>query len=108
MPANWKELMTVLIDKKGNANEISNFHPIAPMSCIYKLLMSIMANHLVNYAIDNELLLGFQKSTRPVEGCYEHMFLTQSLVLDAKQLQKKTFSWHGLISEMRLVVFHMM
>ena len=64
VPANWKELMTVLIRKKGDAGEISNFCPIALMSCIYKLLMSVMANRLVNYAIDNDLLSAYQKTIR--------------------------------------------
>ena len=50
--------------------------------------MSIIANRLVDFAIVNELLSDSQKSARPSEGCYEHTFLLQSLLLDAKRLQK--------------------
>ena len=97
VPATQKESLTVLIHKKGDAGEISNFRPIALMSCIYKLFMSVMANRLVNFAIDNDLLSACQKSARPTEGCYEHTFLLQSLVLDAKWLQKNVFlAWLDL------------
>ena len=75
VPATRKESLTVFIHKKGDAGEISNFRPIALMSCIYKLFMSVMANRLVNFAIDNDLLSACQKSARPSEGCYEHTFL---------------------------------
>ena len=44
------------------------------MSCIYKLLMAILAKRLTRWAIDNEILSPEQKSARPSEGCYEHSF----------------------------------
>ena len=97
VPASWKQSMTVLIHKKGDADEISNYRPIALMSCIYKLFMSVMASRIVTYAIANNLLSDCQKSARPSEGCYEHTFLLQSLVLDAKRLQKNVFlAWLDL------------
>jgi hypothetical protein len=88
VPAKWKSSRTVLIHKKGDASDISNFRPIALMSCIYKLFMSVMADRLVNYSIENNYLSSSQKSARPTEGCYEHTFVLQSLVLDAKRHQK--------------------
>ena len=97
VPASWKQSMTVLIHKKGDADEISNYRPIALMSCIYKLFMSVMASRIVTYAIANNLLSDCQKSARPSEGCYELTFLLQSLVLDAKRLQKNVFlAWLDL------------
>ena len=50
--------------------------------------MSIMANRLVNYLIDNNFMSSSQKSARPNEGCYEHTYILQSLVLDAKRHKK--------------------
>ena len=88
VPKQWKSATTILIHKKGDSHDVSNFCPIALMSCIYKLFMSIIANHLVDFAIVNEFLSDSQKSARPNEGCYEHTFLLQSLLLDAKRLQK--------------------
>ncbi|CAB4035547.1 Hypothetical predicted protein [Paramuricea clavata] len=88
VPVQWKSSRTVLIHKKGDVSDVSNFRPIALMSCIYKLFMSVMAERLVNYSIENNLLSSSQKSARPTEGCYEHTFILQSLVLDAKRHQK--------------------
>ena len=88
VPKQWKSATTILIHKKGDSHDVSKFCPIALMSCIYKLFMSIIANRLVDFAIVNEFLSDSQKSARPNEGCYEHTFLLQSLLLDAKRLQK--------------------
>ena len=46
MPLPWKQAVTVLIYKKGESSDVSNFRSIALMSCIYKLLMGIMAKRL--------------------------------------------------------------
>ena len=91
VPADWKSSVTILIHKKGDASDVSNFRPIALMSCIYKLFMGVMANRLVSFAIDNDLMSASQKSARPFKGCYEHTYLLQSLVLDTKRLQKNVY-----------------
>ena len=97
VPEEWKTSSTILIHKKGDSRDVSNFRPIALMSCIYKLFMSILANRLVTFSINNNLLSDVQKSARPTEGCYEHTFILQSLVLDAKRLGKDLFiSWLDL------------
>ncbi len=88
VPSQWKTSRTVLIHKKGDSSDASNFRPIALMSCIYKLFMSVMADRLVNYSIENNFMSSYQKSARPSEGCYEHTFILQSLVLDAKRHNK--------------------
>ena len=38
VPSIWKQAVTILIYKKGDASDVSNFRPIALMSCIFKLL----------------------------------------------------------------------
>ncbi|XP_046856059.1 uncharacterized protein LOC124449153 [Xenia sp. Carnegie-2017] len=97
IPAQWKESNTILIHKKGDASCVSNFRPIALMSCVYKLLTSIIASRLVSFSIDNGLLSDSQKSARPNEGCYEHTFILQSLILDAKRHQKNIYlAWLDL------------
>ena len=97
VPPEWKSSVTVLIHKKGDAGDVSNFRPIALMSCVYKLFMGVMANRLVNFAIDNDLMSSCQKSARPSEGCYEHTYLLQSLILDAKRVQKNVYlAWLDL------------
>ena len=67
------------------------------MSCIDKILMSILANRMVNYAVSNDILSASQKSARPSEGCYEHTFILQSLVADAQRLRRNLcLSWLDL------------
>ncbi len=68
VPADWKSSVTILIHKKGDASDVTNFRPIALMSCVYKLFMGFMANRLVSFAIDNNLMSVSQKSARPSEG----------------------------------------
>ena len=85
VPTHWKSATTILIHKKNSTSDPSNFRPIALMSCLYKLLMSILARRMTNHAITNDLLSFEQKSARPSEGCYEHAFLLESTVNDARR-----------------------
>ena len=62
VPLPWKQAVTVLIYKKGESSDVSKFQPIALMSCIYKLLMGIMAKRLTRWSIDMGLLSDEQKS----------------------------------------------
>ena len=89
VPAIWKQAVTVLIYKKGDASDISNFRPIALMSCIYKLLMGIIAKRLTRWSIDAGILSPEQKCARPTEGCYEHTYILKSLVGQARRNKKK-------------------
>ncbi len=102
VPSQWNTATTILIHKKGPTNDASNFRPIALMSCLYKLLMAILAKRMTSFAISNNLLSDQQKSARPSEGCYEHTFLchpvqppltssqANSLVASASKTPKQT------------------
>ena len=75
VPSSWKEALTILIYKKGDENDVSNFRPIALMSCIYKLFMGSIAKRLTRWSIDTSILSEEQKSARTSEGCYEHTYI---------------------------------
>ena len=77
VPQAWKSAVTDLIHKKGSTDDLSNFRPIALMSCLYKLVMGIIAKRRTTWAIDNNLLSDEQKSARPSVGCYEHTLATK-------------------------------
>ena len=97
VPAAWKSAATILIHKKGPTNDAANFRPIALMSCVYKLLMGVIAKRLSSWAIENDILSSEQKSARPSEGCYEHTFLLQSFVGDARRHRKDVYlAWLDL------------
>ena len=97
VPPAWKSAITVLIYKKGSTDDPSNFRPIALMSCLYKLVMGVIAKRLTSWAIDNDLLSKEQKSARPSEGCYEQTFLLQSVIGEARRSHKNAFvAWLDL------------
>ena len=104
MPAIWKQAVTVLIYKKGEARDISNFRPIALMSCIYKLLMGIIAKRLTRWSLDAGILSPEQKCARPTEGCYEHTYILKSLVGQARHNKKKLpVAWLDIRNSFRSV-----
>lgn len=89
VPTQWKEALTILIHKKGDDTDITNFRPIALMSCIYKLFMGTMAKRLTHWSIETGILSDQQKCARPTEGCYEHTYVMKSLVGEARRSKKK-------------------
>ena len=94
VPLIWKQAVTILIYKKGDASDVSNFRPIALMSCIYKLLMGIMARRLTRWSIEMGILSAEQKSARPTEGCYKHTYILKSIVGQSRRNKKKlSLAW---------------
>ena len=97
VPSQWKQAVTVLIYKKDDPADVSNFGPIAPMSCIYKLLMGIAAKRLTRWSVDLGILSEKQKSARPTEGCYEHTYILKADVGQARRNKKKlSLAWLDL------------
>ena len=97
VPTSWKQSTTILIYKKGNSDDPSNFRPVALMSCIYKLFTALLAARVTDFAINNGLMSPQQKSARPAEGCHEHTFTLESIISDCKRNQKNCFmAWLDL------------
>ena len=97
IPNLWKSAHTVLIYKKGDNNDPSNFRPIALQSCMYKLFVANLSDKISKWANSNNLLLDYQKGFRQGEGCYEHKFILQSIVKDPRNNGKKLFiAWLDL------------
>lgn len=97
IPQMWKIAHTVLIYKKGDSNDPSNFRPIALQSCLYKLFVALLSDRLAKWADKNNLLSDAQKGFRQGEGCYEHTFLLQSIVKDARNNGKNlSIAWLDL------------
>ena len=97
IPNLWKTAHTVLIYKKGDNMDPSNFRPIALQSCLYKLFVAIVSDRLSKWANNNNLLSNCQKGFRQGEGCYEHTFMLQSVVKDARNNGKKlSIAWLDL------------
>ncbi|KAK3919179.1 Retrovirus-related Pol polyprotein from type-1 retrotransposable element R2 [Frankliniella fusca] len=74
-PPSWKESMTVLIYKKGDKDDLSNWRPIALSNCAGKIFCSLISRRLGKWAATYNLLLWAQKGFTPTEGCLEHNFM---------------------------------
>ena len=48
-PQNWKRIVFILIPKKGNAKECSNYHTIALISHARKVMLKILQARLQQY-----------------------------------------------------------
>ena len=67
-PKSWSTALVVLIHKKGDKSDLSNYRGISLLSAIAKLFCSILNKRISNWAEDNQLLsdsqLGFRKGNR--------------------------------------------
>ncbi|KAK3918528.1 Retrovirus-related Pol polyprotein from type-2 retrotransposable element R2DM, partial [Frankliniella fusca] len=85
IPASWKKAKTILIYKKGDASDLSNWRPIALSSCLYKLYTSVLADRLSAWGLRTGALSSIQKGFVPAEGCLEHNFLLQQCLDFARE-----------------------
>ena len=91
VPGPWKESWTVLIHKKGNRNDPSNWRPISLQCTIYKVFTAVLAKLLAGFCIEGSVISPFQKGFMPYEGCFEHSFLMTSLFEDSKRSCKDLY-----------------
>jgi hypothetical protein len=89
IPRAWTESSTVLIHKKGARDDVSNWRPIAMGNTIAKIYASVLAERLGYWAARNQRISPCQKGFRPVDGCAEHNFVLQSIVVDARRNRKE-------------------
>ena len=107
IPKIWKTAHTVLIYKKGDNTDPSNFRPIALQSCMYKLFVARVSDRMSKWANNNNLLSNCQKGFRQGEGCFEHTFML-SLLLRMPGTTAKNYPLPGYICKMLLAVSPMM
>ena len=66
-PQDWKRSVSILIPKKGNAKEYSNYHTIAPISHASKVMLKILQARLqqdVNHELPG-VQAAFKKAEEP-------------------------------------------
>ena len=88
IPQSWKSNTTILIYKKGDPSIPSNWRPIALQNTIYKIYAAILDNRLASWCIDTNAISPMKKGFLLFEGCYEHLFIMQSLFDDSKHRNK--------------------
>ena len=86
-PQDWKRSVFILIPKKGNAKECSNYHTIALISHTSKLTLKILQDKLQRY-MNCELLdvqAGFRKGRGPRDEIAKILWILEK----ARVFQKK-------------------
>ena len=74
VPTEWKKACTILIHKKGNTNDPSNFRPITLQSIPLKVFTSCLRNAMYSFLVSNNLIeQNIQKGFTPnLCGTLEH------------------------------------
>ena len=90
IPTCWKRGLTILIYKKGDPTDPSNFRPITLQPILYKILASVVRNRLYSYLEENNYLdKNVQKGFWPtMDGVSEHTEMLTHLLKDAKRNQR--------------------
>jgi hypothetical protein len=89
IPQDWGKSVTILIFKKGEKSDVSNWRPISLSNTIAKLYSSILANRLRRWAVRNERISASQKEFMSVDGCCEHNFALQTAITDARRSRQQ-------------------
>ena len=86
-PKCWKQGATILIYKKGDTSDPSNFRPITLQPVWYKIFSSILKQRMFNFLSDNKYLdKNIQKGFWPrIDGVTEHNELLTHLILDSRK-----------------------
>ncbi|XP_012529645.3 serine/arginine repetitive matrix protein 2 [Monomorium pharaonis] len=89
VPASWKTSNTLLIHKKGDQNVLENWRPLALGDTVPKLFAALLADRLADWSIDHGRLSPAQKGFLRDEGCYEHNFVLQEVLNDARRTRRQ-------------------
>ena len=87
-PQDWKRSVFILISKKGNAKECSNYHTIALISCASKVMLQILQARLQQYV--NQELPDVQAGFRKGRGTRAQIASIRWIIEKAREFQKKT------------------
>jgi hypothetical protein len=83
-----QDRITILLYKKGDEGEPSNWRPIALQSAIYKIYAALWAKRLASWTKEAGVISPSQKGFIAGEGC---LYLMRSLMEDARR-QNSTLS----------------
>ncbi|XP_030406028.1 uncharacterized protein LOC115645479 [Gopherus evgoodei] len=106
-PTSWKKAMTVLIYKKGERDDPSNWRPISLCSTMYKLYASCLAARITEWATTGGAISPAQKGFMPSEGCYEHNFLLQTVLQTTRRAHNQcAIAWLDLANAFGSIPHH--
>ncbi|XP_075723830.1 uncharacterized protein LOC142765910 [Rhipicephalus microplus] len=83
-PRSWKSTRKILIHKKGDREDPTNWRPIALGRTIAKLYAGCLTTRLQRWLGDHAVLSRCQKGFLPHDGVFEHNFVLQGRLDDAR------------------------
>ena len=86
-PQDWKKSVFIPIPKKGNAKECSNYHTIALISLVNKVMLKILQARLQQYV--NHELPDVQAGFRKVRRTRDQIANICWIIERAREFQKK-------------------
>ncbi|CAM5162735.1 unnamed protein product [Natator depressus] len=96
-PSSWKKAMMVLVYKKGERDDPSNWRPISLCSTMYKLYASCLASRITEWSVSGGAISSTQKGFMSCKGCYEHNFVLQTIIEMARRARRQcTVAWLDL------------
>lgn len=85
IPAAWKSTVAVLIYKKGDRADPSNYRPIFLSRTLYKLYAGCLTKRLLAWFMQNEILHPNQKGFMPYDGVLDHNYVLQTRIAEARR-----------------------
>ena len=88
-PQDWKRSVFILIPKKGNTKECSNYHTIAVISHASKVMLKILQARLQQYV--NHELPDVQAGRRKGRGTRDQIANIRCIIEKAREFQKNFY-----------------
>lgn len=86
-PENWSKILTTMIYKKGDAECVLSYRPIALVNCLGKVFTSVLKSRLEKWMIEQGVLSEEQAGFRRRRGCRDNIFILDFLI---KETIRKT------------------
>jgi hypothetical protein len=109
-PILWKAGDVFLLAKVGEPMEHKHWRPICLQSTMYKVMMAIIADRLLKFALSNNIISAEQKGFCPVSGCFDHTGLLLNMIENLRQNEHELylifidyFNAYGSVNHKRLI-----
>ena len=73
VPLKWKEANSIPLLKKGSRNKSVNYRPVSLTSIIYKLLETIISDHMMDFLIKHKLINPSQHGFLKARSCLTNL-----------------------------------
>lgn len=99
-----------LLAKVAEPAEHKDWRPVCLQATVYKILMAILADRMLHFALKNDIISEEQKGFCPVSGCFDHPALLMNIIENFKQNEGRMyilfvdfFNAYGSVDHRRLL-----